>query len=160
VGYRHFLVLGTALALTALSACGGGDDESPPGNGGTGGTNSTLDCEGRGEQFSAGMSKESAAIKVVLEKSDVAPPAQGLNKWTLEITDASGQPLAGADVQAASKMPDHTHPATKKTGTQIEPGSYEIVPYFSMPGYWETELTVTPQGGGAPVTVMFSFCIE
>lgn len=106
------------------------------------------------------MSKEGGAITVVLEKSDVAPPAQGLNTWTLEITDASGQPIAGADVQAASRMPDHTHPPTKKTGTQTEPGRYEIVPYFSMPGYWETELTVTPQGGGAPVTVMFSFCIE
>ena len=160
MGYRHFLVLGTALALTTLSACGGGDEDSPTGSGGSGGTNSMLDCEGRGEQFSAGMSKESGAIKVVLEKSDVAPPAQGLNTWTLEITDANGQPIAGADVQASSRMPDHPHPATKKTGTQIEPGNYEIVPYFSMPGYWETELTVTPQGGGTPVTVMFSFCIE
>ena len=159
VGYRYFWVLGTAFALTALSACGDSEGGTPNGSGGNGGSSSVLGCEGRGEQFSAGMSKEGGAITVVLAKSDVAPPAQGLNTWTLEITDASGQPIAGADVQAASRMPDHTHPPTKKTGTQTEPGRYEIVPYFSMPGYWETELTVTPQGG-APVTVMFSFCIE
>jgi len=140
-------------------ACSG-DDEAPT-NPGQGGSSSTLGCEGRGEQFSAGMAKqaEGGPIQVILKKSDVAPPAQGLNTWTLEITDANGQPIAGADVVASSRMPDHTHPATKKTGTQTEPGTYEIVPYFSMPGYWETVLTVTPQGG-APVTVMFSFCIE
>jgi hypothetical protein len=106
------------------------------------------------------MSKETedGAIKVVLKKSDVAPPAQGLNTWTLEITDASGQPVAGADVQASSRMPDHTHPATKKTGTETGAGVYDVVPYFSMPGYWETTLTVTPAGGTAG-SVMFSFCI-
>jgi hypothetical protein len=159
VGYRSFWVLGTAFALSSLSACS--DSEDPPtGSGGSGGSTSVQGCEGRGEQFSAGMSKDGGTITVVLERSDIAPPAQGLNTWTLELTDASGQPIAGADVQASSRMPDHTHPPTKKTGKQTEPGTYEIVPYFSMPGYWETEIIVTPQGGGAPVTVMFSFCIE
>ena len=160
MGFVRSWVFGTALVALAV-ACS--SEEAPPaqgGDGGHGGSSSTLDCEGRGEQFSAGMSKESAggAVKVVLVKSDVAPPAQGLNKWTLQITDASGQAIAGADVQAASVMPDHTHPPIKKTGTQTEPGNYEIVPYFSMPGYWEITLTVTPQGG-EPVTVMFSFCV-
>jgi hypothetical protein len=161
VGYRHFLVLGTAVAaLIAAPACGSDGEEAPHSHGGHGGTSSTLDCEGRGEQFSAGMAKqaEGGSIQIVLKKSDVAPPAQGLNTWTLEITDANGQPVAGADVQASSKMPDHTHPATKKTGTQTEPGTYEIVPYFSMTGYWETTVTVTPQGGTAG-SVMFGFCI-
>lgn len=160
MGYRYFLVLGTAFALSALSACSDSEGSTPNGSGGNGGSSSVLDCEGRGEQFSAGMSKEGEAINVVLVKSDIAPPAQGLNTWTLEITDAGGQPVAGADVRAASHMPDHPHPPTRKAGTQIEPGTYEIVPYFSMPGYWEIEITVTLQGGGAPVTVMFSFCIE
>ena len=158
VGYDRFLVLAVSvLALCASAACGGSEDTPPPT--GNAGSHGIVGCEGRGDQFSAGMTKQSddGALQVVLEKADIAPPGQGLNTWTLEITDAAGA-VSGADVQASSRMPDHTHPAVKKTGSETEPGVYEIIPYFAMPGYWETVITVTPTGGSRS-SVLFAFCI-
>jgi hypothetical protein len=106
------------------------------------------------------MSKQSsdAAVEVVLVKADPAPPAQLNNTWTLEVKDAAGNPIAGANVVALSGMPDHNHPAAKKLATETEPGVYEVVPYFSMPGYWET-MIMAPSGGGE-ASVIFGFCID
>ncbi len=151
-------VLGIALVLFTLAGCSGGDDEKPVGTGGN--NTQTNDCEGRGEAFSAGMTKtpEGGAVNVELVKSNIAPPGQGINTWTLRLTDSGGQPIAGATVVASFKMPDHTHPAQQKNGKETSPGTYDVEPYFSMPGFWETTVTVTPSGGTAS-SVLFSFCI-
>jgi len=151
-------VLGIALVLVTLVGCSGGDDEKPGNTGGNSTTNN--DCEGRSETFSAGMTKqaEGGAVNVELVKSDIAPPGQGINTWTLRLTDSGGEPIAGAAVVASFKMPDHTHPAQQKDGKETESGTYEVAPYFSMPGFWETTVTVTPSGG-TPSSVLFSFCI-
>jgi YtkA-like len=153
-------LLGIGFALFALAGCSSGDEEKPNNPGGTGGTSSVNDCEGRGEPFSAGMAKlsDGGAVKVVLVKSDIAPPGQGINTWTIRLSDASDQPLTGAKVSASFMMPDHTHPPQSKDGRESAPGTYEVLPYFSMPGLWETTVTVTPSGG-AETSVLFSFCI-
>ena len=151
-------VLGIGLSLGFLFACSGADEGTPgnPGGGSPGGSG----CEGRGESFSAGMTKVSdgGGVNVVLVKSDIAPPGQGINTWTLRLTDAAGQPIEGARVSASFLMPDHTHPAQHKDARETERGTYQVAPYFSMPGFWETTVTVTP-AGGAESSVRFSFCI-
>lgn len=64
----------------------------------------------------------------------------------------------GANVTATFLMPDHTHPARVKVAEEPEPGIYEVAPYFSMPGLWQTTVRVTPAGDIA-ATVVFAFCI-
>jgi hypothetical protein len=161
VTYERSVFLGmVVVALGALPACSGDDGGEGPGPG-SGGSSNSVGCEGRGEQFSAGMTKEfgDGAIQVVLVKSDVAPPRQTLNTWTLEVKDGTGQAITGASVTASFMMPDHTHPARVDVGREIEPGVYEVVPYFNMAGYWETTVSVTPAGGGGG-SVLFAFCIS
>jgi hypothetical protein len=104
------------------------------------------------------MTKQAGSVSVVLERSDIAPPGQGINTWTLRLEDAGGQPLAGAAVKASFRMPDHTHPAVEREGSETQAGTYEVKPDFSMPGLWEITVTITP-AGGPPATVVFSFCI-
>jgi hypothetical protein len=148
--------IGVALAL--LSACGNGDGSAPTGNPGS---VHVPDCEGRGEEFSAGMIKQSneGAVEVVLVRADVAPPAQGINTWTLRANDSAGLPIVGANVTATFLMPDHTHPARLEVAKELEPGVYEVALYFSMPGLWQTTVRVTPADASA-ASVVFAFCVQ
>jgi hypothetical protein len=151
-----------AVGFGLFAACSDSDGAQAPVHAG-GSSNSSdggSDCEGRGESFSAGMTKQTAdgSITVELVSSDVAPPGEGINAWTLRFRDAGGQAIAGAALRASFKMPDHTHKPQQKDGRETEAGTYEVEPYFSMPGLWEITVTVTPSGGSA-ANVVFYFCV-
>jgi hypothetical protein len=147
------------IAGTLLSAGCGGDDAGTPNSGGSGGTSGGSNCEGRGEAFTAGMTKTSSdgSIKVTLVRSDTVPPAQGPNTWTLGVTDASGQPITGASVAAGARMPGHPHDGNF-LATEGDTGVYDVTPEFTMPGFWETEVKVLPAGSEL-ASVTFGFCI-
>src|SRR5688572_29159374 len=146
------LGIGFSVMFGVFAACSGSDEQpqgSPGGSSGSGGTtavNAGDDCEGRGDSFSAGMTKESenGSVSVELVRSDIAPPGQGINTWTLRLEDAGGQAIAGAALEASFRMPDHTHPPVEREGSEMQAGTYEVKPDFSMPGLWEITVTVTP----------------
>jgi hypothetical protein len=119
------------------------------------------------DTYTAGLTKAGAkgAAQVKIVSADPAPPAKGGNTWSIQILDASGNPL-DATVTVDEKMPDHGH------GTAVKPkitpgdgaGTYTIAPlYLFMAGVWRVQLSILPAGadGGPPIDVVsFYFCIE
>ena len=91
-----------------------------------------------------------------------APPAKGLNAWTLALTDATGSPMSGATITVKPYMPDHGH------GSSIVPavtpmsaaGTYQVTLLdLFMAGIWTVTFTITPPSG--PVeSLVFSFCVD
>jgi hypothetical protein len=146
-----------ALLSLALAACGA-TPASPPD------ASSNCDLDDRDEEFVAGMEKTGdGGVVFRLVSSNPAPPYRGENLWVLELEDASGAPLSGAEVGVSSFMPDHNH-FSQVTPEIVEdpatPGRYQLDPiYLFMPGTWEVTLRATP-AGGAQDDVMFTFCIR
>jgi hypothetical protein len=150
-----------ALAGTLL-ACG---NSGTSGTGGGGGSAPSA-CAGdpRTQVYAAGLERASAdgTMKVSFVAAQPAPPQKGTNTWTVHVTDAGGKAVDGATIDVKPFMPDHNH------GSSITPqvvpmgsGDYhvELLDFF-MPGVWQSTLTITPAGGGAPTTVVFTFCVD
>lgn len=170
MGMKHAALFS---ALLLAPACGGGGEPIPDT------VDAAWDCEAdmRDEMFVAGMQKvaDSGTVFTLMD-SQPAPPNKGYNDWTLQITDAdgnpvdvnatasftqvcdgSGDPLCENDLIIKPKMPDHGHgssiiPEVKETG---DAGVYQIQKVnLYMSGYWE--IAVGAKGHGE---VMFKFCI-
>ena len=139
-------------------ACSGRTD------GHSGGLKSKPPCEGRGDAFSAGMTKtaEGGDVVVSLESADPAPPANSAdNVWTLRVTNVAGELVEHAELIAAPYMVDHGHGAPNQLASEIEPGLYSVSPLaLQMSGLWEVTIRVVPEDGGPESRVLFSFCIE
>jgi hypothetical protein len=119
-------------------------------------------CEDRGEEFFAGISKTSGdgAITMAIVSAEPAPPANtDKNSWTVTLTDASGMLVTGATLVAAPFMIDHGHGAPNVFASEATAGSYDLAPiYLKMTGLWQVTLKATP-AGGTENRVMFPFCI-
>ena len=80
------------------------------------------------------------------------PKARQSNTLTLTVTGSDGKPFPGATVAASVAMTSMdmgtSHPAFQDMGN----GQYAGRVKFAMPGPWRVSLTVTPAGGGTPVT--------
>jgi len=106
------------------------------------------------------MSK-AGAYSVKLAQQDPTSPVIGVNTWTLELADATGQPVDSAMITIKPWMPDHNH------GTQVVAsatpmtvsGEYQVKPlYLFMAGLWQITFTVQA-GTAAADTVVFSICL-
>lgn len=160
-------VASRALVVVMLSfagtACSGGDEADgnhkhpdPPVT-----PDGVCVNETGGETYSAGMTFEGDnGITVALADSKPAPPVYGDNTWTIEITDAAGAPVVGATVVVSPIMVKHGHgPGTDPVVTEIGGGTYRIAPLdFTMPGLWNTKITVT--AGSVTDDVQVGFCVE
>ncbi len=93
---------------------------------------------------------------------------RGSNTWDLAVKDSStAQPLAGLEIQAVPRMPDHNHgtsitPVTKDEGQ----GQYVVSPlYLYMGGYWQVTLNIHASADGGPSlgvagdSAVFNVCI-
>ena len=71
-----------------------------------------------------------------------------IHSWTLQLQDAQGIAVTGADLSLVGGMPEHNHGLA--TAPVIEPageGSYSLQGLrFHMLGYWELELTIEHAG--------------
>jgi len=149
--------IGTTWVLAAaLAACsssnGDGSSSSPQGG---------DDCGGRGETFSAGMTKTGEqGMSFTLVSADPAPPQQYTNVWIIELKEPSGAPLTAGTVTAKPWMPDHNHGSPKPiVVTELGEGRYELNPVsLSMPGLWETMIEATTSDGIID-RVVSAFCI-
>jgi hypothetical protein len=127
-----------ALACSSDSGSHGTNSSQHP-------SSSSCDEETRAPPYSAGMTFEgSEGVTIALTDSAPAPPILGNNTWTLDVTDASGAPLADATITATQFMVDHGHPGSRTIYvTSLGEGSYKAAPVnFNMSGYWETTFTV------------------
>jgi hypothetical protein len=148
--------LAIAFSLV-LAACSGddGDDEAP------------VDCalETRDDDFAIGLEKVSTSgLHYRLMQSDPAPPARFDNRWTIQVTDTNGAPLAGQTITVTPFMPDHGHGTgvvTVVTESATTLGEYDANPVFlAMPGLHQVFVDIAPTT--TPVDndqVVFAFCI-
>lgn len=82
---------------------------------------------------------------------DVTPvPKRQLHAWTLELRDAAGQPVDGAEIGVDGGMPDHGHglPTKPAVRAALGDGRYLVDGMkFNMGGYWVVDLAIqTPSG--------------
>jgi hypothetical protein len=123
-------------------------------------------CEGRGEAFSAGMSKttEDGELSVVLVAANPSPPGNVDNFWTLQLMGSAGSPVEGATIVAVPYMVDHDHGAAPQLATSDGAGQYELGPLgLTMPGLWEITLQLTTEGDAdadSERSVVFNFCVS
>ena len=150
-----------ALPCLVLAAC----VQTSGGGGGTSSTTGALcDSDPRAMVYAAGLSATSGdgKLKASLAAAQPAPPEKGINTWTVQLEDGSGNPVSGATVTITPWMPDHGH------GSSIVPqvmpmasaGSYQVTLLdLFMPGIWQVTFDVTP-ASGPDEKVTFSFCID
>jgi hypothetical protein len=163
-----WLVALLALGTSSLSAC---SDAANSGEGSSGAgdvadrsaePNLTRgDCAGAGEDFVLGMSKttESGALTVAIVAATPAPPLQGENSWTAQLSGESGEPTTGASVSFTGRMPLHRHGLTTlPLIRELDGGRYEIQPIILfMPQLWELSVGVTRNDETEAVT--FDICV-
>ncbi len=147
------------LAGLLLAGCGGDDAAELPDAG--------FNCEidQRDEEFTAGMEKVGAAgMTIRLVSSSPSPPSRYENDWVVEVVDAAGAPLAGAELEIKMFMPDHGHFSSIPvviTEDAATPGRYQANPNLFMPGIWEITVRATPAGGAVVDRdeALFTFCV-
>jgi YtkA-like len=150
-----------ALFGFVLAAC----VQTSGGGGGASTTSDALcDSDPRAMAYAAGLSATSSdgKLKASLAAAQPAPPEKGLNTWTLQLADGSGDAVSGATMTVTPWMPDHGHGSsiTPQVMPMASAGTYEVsLLDLFMPGIWQVTFAVTmPSGPDEKVT--FSFCID
>ncbi len=156
-----------AVALGCAAGCSGSDaveaaaaDASRPASA----------CAGdpRAQTYAAGMEQPGLAgnARVRLVVADPAPPAKGLNAWTLQVVDAGGAPIVGAVVTVKPFMPDHGHGSSlvpSATPTDAAGRSSVTGLELFMAGVWEVSVLVAlpaDAGVSATDTAKLTFCVD
>jgi hypothetical protein len=121
------------LALLGLAACGG-ESSTTGGNEG---------AQGTPAQGAAGGDLQISLI------TDPSPPKSGPATIAVEIKDAAGKPVDGAQVSISANHVGMSHGGIEGELTPAGSGRYEAKGSFSMSGTWRAEVQVTPQGGTA-----------
>lgn len=152
-----------ALGCGSQSASGGGGGDTTS-SGAAGGTPSICASDPRGEPYHPGLSAKAmdGAISVRFVDANPAPPTRGNNTFTIILTDKSGAPIDGADIQTKTWMPDHGHGSSIDPTARADktPGGYVIDPVnLFMPGIWQITFDVTEKDETTD-SVMFTFCID
>jgi hypothetical protein len=120
--------------------------------------------------YEAGMAQKgtSGALTFELVSATGGSISQGIDTWTIKITDASCSPVDGATVTIKAWMPQHNHGWLAATSTGEGGGVYDIgnLDIF-MDGFWQITFTATASvalDGGAATSVtdstVFSFCVD
>lgn len=152
-----------SLALSlglALSGCG----ESEPGGSDVARGEGLCAGETRADTYAAGLvrSTEAGLFTVSFVEAAPAPPDRGLNRWRLEVKDATALPVDGAELRLRPWMPDHGHgsnPPYLFAAASGEPGRYELEDMdLFMSGFWQFTVRVTR--GEDVDEAVFGFCIE
>ncbi|GAB4387828.1 MAG: hypothetical protein Kow0025_03620 [Thermodesulfovibrionales bacterium] len=83
-------------------------------------------------------------------------PVKGANRAEVFITDAGGNPVAGAEIGIETEMAEMEHyvpfaPEVREKGG----GLYEITFHFTMAGRWRLRLHIASDGQGDAVTFDF-----
>jgi len=155
------------VALAALGACSG--NSSDPDAATSGDPEGTVSCEQdpRVDPYQdLAKAGDLGVLSFRLAQAEPAPPAKGNNTFHLDISDASGAPMAGA-LKVDLKMPDHGHGTSVKPMVSFDAATSEwtVDPlYLFMPGVWRIQLEAydgAATAGATPLdrTALF-FCIE
>jgi hypothetical protein len=144
------------LGCSSHSDAAGGDDSGAGPD-----TSGLVGCDDpRVQTYAPNMQQLGASshFSFVLVSSSPAPPADESNIFTLQVLDASGQPVTGATVTVVPTMPLMSHGTSEVTVTPNADGSYTLSPlYFFMAGLWEVAIKAT--SGGQTDTTSYYFCV-
>ena len=105
-------------------------------------------------------SSTTGTLSFTLSQANPAPPAVGINTWTLRVANSSGQPVPNLPLSVLPFMPDHGHGTSVQAQVTANPdSSYSVTPlYFFMPGVWRITFSTTPDAGLNSSGVFF-FCV-
>ena len=122
-----------------------------------------FNCEldGRGEAFTAGMSKTGAAgYEFILVDAVPSPPGKGDNAWTVRLNDPDSVAVEGPPTVRLI-MPDHGHGTPIiPVVTAVEDGAFSVTPLnLWMPGLWEITLEIRSDDAVLDEST-FRFCID
>jgi hypothetical protein len=116
--------------------------------------------------FELGMSATGSAghIKAVLRDASGVPPVRYFNDWTLEFTDADGQPLDDVEVvRARAYMRVHNHYGTPDPNVTQHDDAPSLFDFkrinLFMRGPWEVQLTLRSERAGEDDAV-FNVCVD
>ena len=147
-----------ACALV-MASCG----SSSPSTAAGANTGNTVTCSGDSQVqvYTPGM-KAVGTNKVftfVITQASPAPPATNENTWTVQVLDASNQPVSGATVALQPFMPTMGHGSSQTPQVAASGNSYTIsnIDLF-MPGLWSMTLTAT--SGNQSDSGIFYFCVN
>jgi hypothetical protein len=155
---RKALVSSFVFAVGFLLAACGSDDSS--GNGSALSTGCAAD--NRKDVYTAGMTKPAGSLEVKILDAKPGPPVKGTNEMTLEVLDASGQPVDGASITVTPFMPDHAHgSAVTPIVTPSGGGKYAVTKvYLAMAGLWKITVSIQLPGAAALQEAAFQFCLD
>lgn len=83
------------------------------------------------------------SVEIISELSPIA--INRIHSWRLSLTNASREPVSGANLTISGGMPDHDHglPTLPQITEQVEAGFYLLEGIrFHMPGRWQITLTI------------------
>lgn len=107
---------------------------------------------------SAPTAGDSAALQVSLSIFP-DPPAAGPATFTVDVHDALGNPVDGAEVSMAAKHATMMHGGPGGTLSNQGGGKYSGEGNFSMTGQWEVTITAA-KAGAEPVTKAFAVAVQ
>lgn len=157
VGSKRFRALCLSSALVVAcdddSADASNDDDGPRG----------CEAEERDDEYTLGLEKSGAVVRVQFVDAMPAPPDRGDNTWTLRVLDlATGEPMQDVALVVDPYMPDHMHSTSipVQVTPMEEPGVVQLDPVnLFMPGLWQVKLAfVLPEQQSD--RVVFSFCVD
>lgn len=121
----------------------------------------TCDYDPQVVPYAAGLREPggNGILSFVLVSANPAPPALGLNEWTVEVLDSSGTAQVATFVQIKPWMPYHGHGASVvPTVTGSANGSYLVSDLdFFMVGVWQ--VTFDAQTAAGSDSAVFTFCV-
>jgi hypothetical protein len=89
----------------------------------------------------------------------VPAPKVGKNVVDIRLSDAAGNPLAGAKITAEVNMANMDMGTARPPVTEVAPGRYQTTAAFTMRGPWRVVLKLTPKTG-APLSRSFDFRVK
>lgn len=137
-----------------LVACSASDPATPP-------AAQVCAADPRVSAFKVGIESVSSAKTMRVRIASATPTwvVQGVNEWTLAITDGSGAPLDGLTISIKPVMPDHGHgSSTVPVVTPLGAGQYRATGIsLPMRGVWNVTINAT---GAVNDSVTFTFCVD
>jgi hypothetical protein len=158
--FRRGLFVLLAVSMSWGTACGSDDPpNSSPNVAGSGAAIMDMSCPADTPPFNFGptgllAANETLGVKVFLEEASSKPPFFGMNDWTIDITDMTGNPMPQATLTwACAFMPLHGHGSNPKMVENLGGGRYKLLKQnMAMGGQWEIRVWVDPKGGGEAYT--------
>ncbi len=88
-------------------------------------------------------------VRVRVEDADYLPPRNGINSWTVAITDLNDQPIPEAQLTwVCAHMPAHNHGSNPKVVSKLDEKHYSLERQnLSMQGGWEIRFWIDRDGG-------------